>query len=284
VSLSHWVNRPDIGLNSRFAATLFLYQRLHDPEIRDRITAFWSGDPLSVGQLRKWLRELGEDVAYRVESVPSAEMAIQRFAFLPRLAMAAGYTGWVLLVDELELIGRYSVKQRARSYAELARWAGKSKGGGIPGLTAVFAITTDFDAAVLHERNDFELVPGKLRASEHGADRLLAAKAEQGMRFIAREVVRLKGPDRASVERIHEEVRVLYARVYGWDPPGTAVGQRLATTRLRQYVRRWVNEWDLQRLYPGYVAGNTVIDSLAPDYSERPELEAADELPDGMPG
>ncbi len=226
------------------------------------------------------MRELGEGATYRVESVPAGELAIQRFVFLPRLAIAAGYAGWVLLVDELELIGRYSFRQRARSYGELTRWAGKSKAGGVPGLAAVFAITTDFDAAVLHERNDLEMVPAKLRASERESDRLLAARAEQGMRFIAREVVRLKAPDRASLERIRHEVRALYARVYGWDPPGVEVGERLSTTRLRQYVRRWVNEWDLQRLYPGFAAGETLIDFLAPDYSEHPELEAADEPPE----
>jgi hypothetical protein len=59
------------------------------------------------------------------------------------------------------------------------------------------------------------------------------------------------------------------------------VGERLSTTRIRQYVRRWINEWDLHRLYPDYVAGDTVFDVLVPDYSERPELEAADELPNG---
>lgn len=279
-SLSHWASRPDVGLSAHFAATLFLYQKMHDPEVRDRITAFWSGDPLGIGQLRKWLRELGVGATYHVESVPAAELAVQRFVFLPRLAIAAGYAGWVLLVDELELIGRYSFKQRARSYAELARWAGKSKAGGVPGLAAAFAITTDFAAAVLHERNDLEAIPSKLRASERDADRLLAARAEQGMRFIAREVVRLKAPDRARLERIHQDVRVLYGQVYGWDPPEVEVGERLATTRIRQYVRRWINEWDLRRLYSDYGAGDTVIDFLAPDYSEHPALGAADESPE----
>jgi hypothetical protein len=254
---------------------------VHDPEVRDRITGFWSGDPLNVGQVRKWLRDLGEGAAFRIESVPAGELALQRFVFLPHLAIAAGYAGWVLLVDELELIGRYSFKQRARSYAELARWAGKSKELGVPGLAAAFAITTDFDAAILHERNDLEVIPGKLRASEREGDRSLAARAEQGMRFIAREVVRLKGPDWARLEGVHQDVRVLYGQVYGWDPPQVEVGERLSTTRIRQYVRRWINEWDLHRLYPDYVAGDTVFDVLVPDYSERPELEAADELPNG---
>jgi hypothetical protein len=278
-ALVHWASRADGGLSSRFAATLFLFLRMRDPEVRDTVTAFWSGDPLSVGQLRAWLRAHGEAATYRLESVAASELALQRFAFVPRLAIAAGYAGWVLLLDEVELIGRYSFKQRARSYAELARWSGKLKDASVPGLLAVSAITTDFDAAVLHERNDLEVIPGKLRAREREVDYRLASQAEHGMRFIGRDVLRLKGLDRASLERVHEHVRELYAQVYRWDPPDHAAGERLSTTRLRQYVRRWINEWDLKRLYPDYAGGDTVMEALAPDYSESPDLEVTDEPP-----
>src|SRR4029077_9490643 len=114
------------------------------------------------------------------------EMALQRLVFLAPLIQAAGYAGWVVLFDEVELIGRYSFKQRARSYAELARWAGKLRSGGSPGVAASFAITADYDAAVLQDRHDLQVVPGKLRASAADADRKLANAAEQGMRMIAR--------------------------------------------------------------------------------------------------
>jgi P-loop Domain of unknown function (DUF2791) len=280
-ALVHWVSRPDVGLSSRFAATLFLLLRERNLEVRDRVTAYWSGDPLSVGQVRGWLRAHGEAATYGLEKVAAAELALQRFAFLPRLAIAAGYAGWVLLLDEVELIGRYSFKQRARSYAELARWSGKLKDAGVPGLVTVSAITTDFDAAVLHERNDLEVIPGRLRASEREADLRLASQAEHGMRFIGRDVVRLKGLDRASLDRVHHQVRELYTQVYRWEAPDNddehSAGERLSTTRLRQYVRRWINAWDLRRLYPSYAGGDTVIEALAPDYSEAPELEVSDE-------
>ncbi len=273
-ALSHWVSRPDIGLSSRFAATLFLFQQVQDPEIRDRIVSFWSGDPLNVGQMRAWLRDLGERATYRLESVPARELALQRLLFLSRLILAAGYAGWVVLVDEVELIARYSFKQRARSYAELARWGGKLKGGGISGLAVVFAITTDFDAAVLQERRDLERVPGKLRAGGSEADVKLAGQAELGMRMIVREPLRLRGPDRALLERTREEVRALHARAFAWDPPDLGAGEQLSTTRIRQYVRRWINEWDLTRIYPDYTP-DTIVAELPVDYAERPELEEA---------
>jgi hypothetical protein len=275
-ALTHWVSRPDVGLSSRFAATLFLYQQVKDPESRDRIVSFWGGDPLDIGQTRAWLRDLGERSTYRLEAVPMRELAYQRLLFLSRVIVAAGYAGWVVLFDEVELIGRYSFKQRARSYAELARWAGKLKSGGVPGIAAAFAITTDFDAAVLQERNDVEVVPGKLRASATDADHKLANAAEHGMRMIAREPVRLRGPDRVMLERTREEVRALHARAFAWDPPDLGAGEVLSTTRIRQYVRRWINEWDLARLYPDYVPQTVVLDTPV-DYSVRPDLEGTEE-------
>ena len=74
--------------------------------------------------VRSRLRDLGERATYRLEGVPMREMALQRLVFLARLIQAAGYAGWAVLFDEVELIGRYSFKQRARAYAELARWEG----------------------------------------------------------------------------------------------------------------------------------------------------------------
>lgn len=271
--LVQWVNRPETGLNARFPATLFLYSQVKDPEVQDRIIALWSGDPLNVGQLRAWLRAQGEAATYKLESVPARELPLQRFKFLARLIVAAGYAGWVLLVDEVELIGRYSFKRRARSYAELARWAGKLPGQAFPGLSGVFALTADFDSAVLQNRNDAEAIPGKLRASGVEADRVLAGQAERGMRLIAREAVRLRPPGRAALEAIRARVRAIHGQAYGWSPPALDDAEQLATTRMREYVRRWITAWDLQRLYPGY-AVQTVAQELRPDYSENTDLEA----------
>ena len=88
--------------------------------------------------------------------------------------------------------------------------------------------------------------------------------------------LRLRGPDRAALDRTREEVRALHARAFAWDPPDRRTGQVLSTTRIRQYVRRWINEWDLLRLYPGY-APHTVVADLPVDYSVQPELEAPPE-------
>jgi hypothetical protein len=175
----------------------------------------------------------------------------------------------------VELIGRYSFMQRARSYAALARWAGLLEGETCPGLLTVFAITSDFATAVLDGRNDAETVPGKLRATGLDPERVLAGQAERGMRFIAREALHLRAPDRQTIEHTREEVRALHGRAYHWAPPPAESGDDL-TLRMRQHVREWINEWDLRRVDPNY-RPHFVVSELATDYSERPDLETPPE-------
>jgi hypothetical protein len=269
--LVRWAGQPESGVNSRFPATLFLYERVKDAEIRDRIVSLWSGDPLNVSEIRSWLRAHDAAAAYRLERVSGKELPFQRFHFATRLIRAAGFAGWALLVDEVELIGRYSFMARARSYAALARWAGRLEGEAYPGLVTVFAITSDFDLEVLEHRNDMETVPGKLRASGLDPERLLASQAECGMRLIKREAVPLRAPDRGTIEHTKELVRQLHARAYGWEPPALGEADELGL-RMRQHVRRWINEWDLLRDDPAYTP-RTVVSEIHLDYAERPELE-----------
>jgi hypothetical protein len=47
---------------------------------------------------------------------------------------------------------------------------------------------------------------------------------------------------------------------------------------MRAHVRRWINEWDLKRLFPD-VAVSMEERELGASYVEDRELEAASELP-----
>ena len=277
LKLDTWVHDPKSKLNSRFAATLFLYSRMgNNMELRDRIISFWSGDPLGTGEIRKYLRECGERSTYKIEKVNLRDLAIQRFQFAPRLMVAAGYSGWVLLIDEIELIGRYSFLQRAKSYAELARWMGKLEGANFPGITAVFAITTDFQTKILDEKEDIERVPGKLRARGSESDLLLASQAERGMRIIQREMVSLKVPDDTIIEQTYNKIRFVYAQAYGWEPPTALLINLPGSASMRQYVKRWITEWDLKRLDPkGHV--EIEITEMKQDYTENPDLQVSSE-------
>jgi len=249
---SRWLNQPGIEICSWFAATLYLYQYLKgDEEIRDRIIRFWSGDKLGLSELKGWLRRAVEPAAYKLEKITAKELARQRFHFASRLMIAAGYSGWVLLIDEVELIGRYSRMQRARSYAQIAGLLGKVSATRMPGLTSVMAITGDYEAAVLDDKMDEEKIPGKLKASENADDLVLCRQAEKGMGLIRKKLVLQKpGPDMINSTFI--KLRSAYEKAYGWLPPAEIVGPDLKAP-MRQHVKRGITIWDLRRLYPDYV-------------------------------
>jgi hypothetical protein len=276
-----WVQqaRPEV-LNQRFAATLYLFEeaRNRDPELLEKILAFWGGAPVALADIKRALRAQRERTTYVFDPIDLKALALQRFRFVARLIYAAGYRGWILLVDEVELIGRYSVNQRGRSYAELARWTGASSSEQFPGILSVFAITSDYETAVLDLRHDRDNVPNRLRASSREADQALALQAERGMRVISRPV-RLPQPTKAMVGRVYQQVRALHGIAYGWQPPRVGSPPFASSTSMREYIRWWITEWDLVRLYPGYTP-RIEVTPLVPDLSEDADLEAGAEVPE----
>lgn len=278
---SEWVNRQGGEIDARFAATLLLYERMiNDPELSHRILRFWAGDPLSDGEIKRYVKACDSGMTYRFDKLTSAEMALQRLKFVSRLMVAAGYSGWILLIDEAEIIGRYSFKQRAQSYAELARWMGRLEASSFAdigyksGLASVLALTDDFQSAILDEKGDREMVPAKLRDTGSEADLVLSRQAEQGMQLIECERIPLVGPHDKRIEEIYQKIWSVHAQAYGWNPPQVPTIERLSSTRMREYVKGWITEWDLKRLAPGETV-EIELTEVRQDYTEDADLEAS---------
>jgi P-loop Domain of unknown function (DUF2791) len=275
--LLRWLRGPGRDMNERFDATLLLHQRLSgdapgaDEEFLDSIVRFWSGDPLLMPDLRRQLKAAGEAKSFTFSPVKVRDLARQRFRFLPRLLRAGGHAGWVVLFDEVELIGRYSLLQRGRSYAELARWLDGDPGEEGEPLVTVAAITDDFETAVLSGKNDRESLPRRLRDKQTEEYAEMAALAEVGMRHIERDLLPLVPPDQAELDRAYQTLRQLHGGAYGWEPPDVTGLEQLGATRMRQYVRAWINEWDLVRLDPGYQPITDVVE-IPGNYREVAEL------------
>ena len=285
--LLRWLRGPGSDLNERFDATLLLLQRLGsdapgaDEEFASTIVRFWSGDPLSMPDLRRQLKAVGEAKTFTFGPVKVRDLARQRLRFLPRLLRAAGHAGWVVLFDEVELIGRYSLLQRGRSYAELARWLDGDAGEVGEPVVAVLAMTDDFEAAVLSGKDDRGVVPGRLRDKQTDEYAEMAALAQVGIRHIERDTIGLVPPDAAELDRAYRTLRRLHGAAYGWQPPDVAGLERLGATRMRQYVRAWINEWDLVRLDPTHRPDTEVLEVPA-DYREVGGLDGDEASPRGQ--
>ena len=281
--LYEWVHSSSGELDSRFAATLFLYERMvNDQELSQPLIRFWAGDPIGTPQLKRYLQGCCANHPYTFEKISASDLALQRVKFVSRLMRAAGYAGWIILIDEAELIGRYSLKQRAKSYVEMARWMGHLDSssyadlGYKSGLATVVALTDDFQSAILEEKGDREKIPATLREGGSMTDVLLADQAEQGMKLIETGRSRLVGPYDRMVEEVHDKIRKIHASAYSWDPPVAQSVERLSSTRMREYVKGWITEWDLKRLAPDESVEIEVTE-LRQDYSEDTDLEVPTE-------
>lgn len=265
-------------LNARFAATLHVYTRggASDQEVADRIVRFWSGDVLNVSDIRRALRDLGQAGAYTLEPIKKRDLALETLTFLPRLIRAAGLRGWVLLIDEVELIGRYTRLQRGRAYAELARWLGAIGSDHRPGLLAIGAVSDDFDSNVLRGPRTADLDDMTVYLAGRG-DEETASAAQAGMRLI-RESELLAPPANPLLQQTYATLRALHGTAYDWSPPDVTWPEALGTTPMRKYVRAWINAWDVRRLYPGFVEGENPYEmSEAPiDYAEDEALGTED--------
>jgi hypothetical protein len=273
--LYDWVHRRDSGCDSRFAATLYLYERMiNDPELSHRIIRFWAGDPLSNGQLKKYLQGCAPEMPYVFEKITAQDLAWCRFQFVSRLMMAAGYKGWILLIDEAEIIGRYSFKQRMKSYAEIARWLGVLEKTVCPGIAGIVALTDDFQSVVLEEKQDAHKIEQLAQSEELGVDANIAGEALNGIRLIEQEGEALIRPYEPMVDALYGRLRELHGSAYSWRPPQVSAVEKLSSTRMREYVRGWITEWDLRRLYPEAQLDIEITD-VRQTYEEDQELESS---------
>ena len=246
-----WANQEDNGLHRILPATLMVHEKFDDHELLNEIIWFWSGERIQLKKVRDGLRHLGQLQSYPFRAPVARDLPGQRLRFLLELIKAAGYRGWVILMDEIELVSNYSVLQRARSYAELTRWMGQAADEKYPGLIVVGTVTAEFASVVLDEKEDRDKAAPRLRARQRDIDNIAAARAETGMRFIERGQRLLTEPDDEMLSSLYGRLKAIHSQGYGWDAPdidhGIGPGGR---RRIRSFVRRWINEWDLRRLYP----------------------------------
>lgn len=263
-----------------FSALLFLLQRDTLPNAFARqMERFLAGGKIRATDVRLALAAVGETRKFDLRLPATAMLAEQRIQFLTALLHAAGYAGWCLLFDEVELIGRYTPLRRALAYAWLATWLGLEGTRSMPGIVATYAITDDFVTAVIDERQDEVRLTDRLRLKERHHEARLAATA---MRHIAQTVRsrRLRAPGIEELVRTSQKLSEIYREAYGWDPPATEPPERTATRTMRQYIKGWITEWDMRRLTG--TGTRIMADAIVANYAEDESLSAVpdDDEPD----
>lgn len=266
-ALELWASTPDADVAQVFAAVTHLLARNLPADLQHGIEAFLCGAKPPSTLVRKKLAELGARGMFDLTGTKAAELQLQRPKFMAQLIRHAGFAGWCLLIDEVELIGRYGPLQRASAYAELARWLGLGDGG-IPGLHVTAAITEDFTRNVINDRQDDEKLPERLRNKGLPRQAEMASAAMQAIREA--QAHQLAAPLEGDLHRHAATLRGCYAVAYNWQAPAPIMAARRTSLTMRHHVRGWITEWDMLRLQ-GTHAG-VEVSEIDTDYSENADV------------
>jgi hypothetical protein len=264
------ISTPAAEFAPIFAAGLFLIRRVSTPpEMLRRIARLWAGAKVSIPAIRQALTAAGAGRLFPIKALPAGELTDQLIRFLPRLFRASGFAGWCILFDEVELIGRYTPLQRALSYAWLGAWLGLDRGRRFAGIVSVYAITDDFATAVINARLDSEKLPERLMLKGRTAE---AGQALAGIHHIEATVLqhRLSPPSLHDLAICQDKVRHLYSTAYTWPVQPLPPPERISSRTLRQYIKGWITQWDLRRLYDGDIV--LVSENITSDYTENATL------------
>ena len=257
-----------------FAATLRVYEDEWDGALRASIEGWWSGEKLLVSDVRNALKTLGHHKEVPCRGARAHELPGQRTRFASDF-IRARHRGWVLLLDELELIGHYSLLQRARSYAALARWMGIDGSAFAPEIVVVGAISDDYASEMISPAVRVgDQTKALATLTEKWRYRDLYDACESGMQFIERSCIELVESDEERAREIQERLRKIYSSAYDWEtPPATPLRSvSESSNRMRHRIRAPIQEWDLLRLDPE-TTPHIIVEETRSDYTERPELE-----------
>lgn len=168
------------------------------------------------------------------------------FRFLDYLFRATGHAGWVILLDEVELLGKLGRTARAKAYQNIAQLTSDAF---LRHTVFVFSVASAFYTDVFDLRKDPEVLPPLV------ADRLgesAGAAVTRGIEVLGAQH-RLAPLGEPEVDAILSEVIRIHARAYAWTPPESAkdaVKKYFSgDVRLRSKIRAAVQYLDVAYLY-----------------------------------
>ncbi len=233
----------DAGIPDRLRASLTAYFHV-DMTYRHELLADLSGELLMVGRLKAILRDLGLD--HRFPPSAFAREPIWYYRLIAELVRQAGFAGWLILIDELELIGKTAIGQRAVAYSNLSDLSTAQE---LPRTVVIAAVASNFYSDVLESKADAEKCPAWL--SQRGRERE-ATLARHGVDEIVR-AERLPALSSEEMRTLFDAIRTIHSRAYTWDPPAAAQMEGFldrhvhgADARLRTRIRaavQWLDHW-----------------------------------------
>ncbi|MCD8370424.1 MAG: ATP-binding protein [Clostridiales bacterium] len=242
------------------------YLNTEDADEKFILQADMEGDFIGNAPLKKIYRRIfGQPAKYNV-SFSKTKHCADYFRFMSHLFLQMGYHGWVILVDETELMGRLGKKARLNAYRNMAQFL-------LPELCpeatyTLFALSASYPEDVIEGKHEYENL----------AD--LFPDQPEPMRTVLNllnDAEQLQPLTKNEINEVLTKIQDFHGQAYGWTPclsadtlaQSTQSGGYLLRTKIRAAIEF------LDQLYQYGKAGKTVINELGEETFEEeiPSIE-----------
>ena len=230
------------------------YLGTEDMDEKYMLLADLEGDFMANPPLKQIYRRIFAEKASFERNFSKTKHTRDYLAFMSRLFLRLGYSGWVILFDEAELLGRLGKRARLNAYANMAFFMALEKESPLEAVYSLFAMASSYREDVIegkHERDNLAeslLEPQARESAGRALERIASAP-------------QLNPLTNEEAYEVTSRIQKLHAKAYDWEPPTDAArlpDERgyLLRTRIRGVVER------LDQLYQYGIAGNMTVSDV----------------------
>ncbi|MDO4523562.1 MAG: DUF2791 family P-loop domain-containing protein [Eubacteriales bacterium] len=242
------------------------YLNTEDSDEKFLMQADLEGDFIANASLKKIYRRIfNHPVKYNQNFVKTRNCQ-DYFRFMAHLFVQLGYHGWVILVDETELMGRLGKKARLKAYDNMAKFLFPEEG--LESVYTFFALSASYSEDVIEGKHEYE----NLETSWQGDPEPI--RAVLGALTRASQLLPLT---KEEIREILVKIQEFHGRAYDWQP-NVSVEELVESTMsggylLRTKIRAAIEFLDQQYQYGK--TGNTTVRELGKESftEEVPSLE-----------
>ena len=244
------------------------YMNTEDYEEKFLLQADLEGDFIANVPLKQIYKRIFNQPAKYNTSFSKTKHCGDYFVFMSHLFTKLGYNGWVILMDEAELIGRLGKKARLNAYRNMAKFL--LPDNHLESVFTMFALSASYGEDVIEGKHEFENLEAVYPDSQEPARTVLQLllKAPQLLPLTKDEIYQI-------LSRVQE----FHGRAYEWSPDvsiesiakATQPGGYLLRTKIRAAIEF------LDQLYQYKEAGDTKINQLGKEQLTE-DVPALDEL------
>lgn len=247
----------------------FLLQALTKTEDEEERAAFMAdleGDFAPGPLIKRSYRRISKTPAKFSENFSKTKHWQDYYFFMSHFFRQLGYDGWVILLDEAELVGRMGKKARAKSYLRMYDFLKPDPR--MEKTVTLLAFSASYEEDVIQKRKEFQSVQDAF-----GEDSEEYREATGVLNAIL-SAPELNALSREEVIRVMGDVEQFHALAYDWKPGvqaediyrATEAGGYLLRTKIRGAIEL------LDQLYQYGEAGSIHIGQLAEESLEEEEF------------